>query len=116
MQVRVRIEAIGSFRAEAGFRSGGYIERAILPARIGYEASGVVEALGEGVKNFSVGEPICIIAVVFDEQIRRLRGARDRASFRCSKTPDGTGNAHLRCDLDAVPDSIRSAPRHFQDW
>jgi NADPH:quinone reductase-like Zn-dependent oxidoreductase len=60
-EVRVRIEAIGINRAESGFRSGGYIERAILPARIGYEASGVVEALGEGVKNFSVGEPICVL-------------------------------------------------------
>ncbi len=60
-EVRVRIEAIGINRAEIGFRSGGYIERAILPARIGYEASGVVEALGEGVENFSVGEPICVL-------------------------------------------------------
>jgi NADPH:quinone reductase-like Zn-dependent oxidoreductase len=57
----VRIEAIGLNRAEAGFRSDRYIERAILPARIGYEAAGVVEALGEGVKGFSVGEPICVL-------------------------------------------------------
>jgi len=49
-EVRVRIEAIGLNRAEAAFRSGRYIERAILPARLGYEAAGVVEALGEGVK------------------------------------------------------------------
>ena len=60
-EVRVRIEAIGINRAEVGFRSGGYIEKAKLPARIGYEASGVVEARGEGVKNFSVGEPICVL-------------------------------------------------------
>jgi NADPH:quinone reductase-like Zn-dependent oxidoreductase len=59
--VRVRIEAIGLNRAEAGFRSDRYIERAILPARIGYEAAGVVEALGEEVKGFSVGEPICVL-------------------------------------------------------
>jgi NADPH:quinone reductase-like Zn-dependent oxidoreductase len=60
-EVRVRIEAIGINRAEVSFRSGGYIEKAQLPARIGYEASGVVEALGEGVNNFSVGEPICVM-------------------------------------------------------
>ena len=60
-EVRVRIEAIGLNRAEAGFRSDRYIERAILPARIGYEAAGIVEALGEGVKGFSVGEQICVL-------------------------------------------------------
>ncbi|MGC2671504.1 MAG: zinc-dependent alcohol dehydrogenase family protein, partial [Candidatus Acidiferrum sp.] len=59
--VRVRIEAIGLNRAEAAFRSGQYIEKAQLPARLGYEAAGVVEALGEGVKDFSIGEPICVM-------------------------------------------------------
>ena len=48
-EVRVRVEAIGLNRAEAAFRSGRYIERAVLPARLGYEAAGTVEALGEGV-------------------------------------------------------------------
>jgi NADPH:quinone reductase-like Zn-dependent oxidoreductase len=60
-EVRVRIEAIGLNRAEAAFRSGRYIEKAQLPARLGYEAAGVVEALGEGVDGFSVGEPICVM-------------------------------------------------------
>jgi NADPH:quinone reductase-like Zn-dependent oxidoreductase len=60
-EVRVRVEAIGLNRAEAAFRSGRYIEKAQLPARLGYEAAGVIEALGEGVKGFSVGEPICIM-------------------------------------------------------
>src|SRR5208282_2297648 len=60
-EVRVRIEAIGLNRAEAAFRSGRYIERAQLPARLGYEAAGIVEALGEGIKGFSVGEPISVI-------------------------------------------------------
>jgi NADPH:quinone reductase-like Zn-dependent oxidoreductase len=60
-EVRVRIEAIGLNRAEAAFRSGRYIEKAQLPARLGYEAAGVVEALGEGVKGFSFGEPICVM-------------------------------------------------------
>jgi NADPH:quinone reductase-like Zn-dependent oxidoreductase len=60
-EVRVRIEAIGLNRAEAAFRSGRYIEKAQLPARLGYEAAGVVEALGEGVQGFSVGEAICVM-------------------------------------------------------
>jgi len=60
-EVRVRIEAIGLNRAEAAFRSGRYIEKAQLPARLGYEAAGIVEALGEGVTGFAVGEPICVM-------------------------------------------------------
>jgi len=59
-EVRVRIEAIGLNRAEVNFRSGRYIERAQLPARLGYEAAGVIEALGEGVTDFSIGEAICV--------------------------------------------------------
>lgn len=60
-EVRVRIEAIGLNRAEAAFRSGRYIEKAQLPARVGYEAAGIIEAVGEGVKGFSVGEQICVM-------------------------------------------------------
>jgi NADPH:quinone reductase-like Zn-dependent oxidoreductase len=60
-EVRVRIEAIGLNRAEASFRSGRYVERAQLPARIGYEAAGVVEAMGSEVTGFAIGEPICVM-------------------------------------------------------
>lgn len=60
-ELRIAIEAIGLNRAEAAFRSGHYIEPAKLPARIGYEAAGVVKAIGSGVAGFSVGEPVCII-------------------------------------------------------
>jgi NADPH:quinone reductase-like Zn-dependent oxidoreductase len=60
-EVRVRVEAIGLNRAEAAFRSGRYIEKAQLPARLGYEAAGVIEALGEGVNGHSIGEPVCVM-------------------------------------------------------
>jgi NADPH:quinone reductase and related Zn-dependent oxidoreductases len=60
-EIRVRIEAIGLNRAEAAFRSGHYLESAQFPSRLGYEASGVVDALGEGVVGFTPGEPVCVI-------------------------------------------------------
>ena len=59
--MRIRVQAIGLNRAEAAFRSGHYIEKALLPARLGYEAAGVVEAAGAGVSGFQVGEAVCVI-------------------------------------------------------
>lgn len=60
-ELRVRIEAIGLNRAEAMFRSGAYLEDPRLPAGLGYEASGVVEAVGDGVEDFHEGEAVCVI-------------------------------------------------------
>ncbi|MCS3903296.1 NADPH:quinone reductase-like Zn-dependent oxidoreductase [Methylohalomonas lacus] len=60
-ELRVRIQAIGLNRAEAMFRSGMYLEEPRTPAPIGYEAAAVVEALGEAVHGFEIGEPVCVI-------------------------------------------------------
>ena len=60
-EMRVRVEAIGLNRAEAMFRSGAYLERPRLPARLGYEASATVEALGEGVNGFAPGDAVSVI-------------------------------------------------------
>ncbi|MCP2341970.1 zinc-dependent alcohol dehydrogenase family protein [Actinomadura rupiterrae] len=58
-EVRIRVGAIGLNRAEALFRSGVYIEPVkAFPARLGYEAAGVVEAVGEGVQGLDVGDAI----------------------------------------------------------
>ena len=47
-EVRLRVQALGLNRAEAMFRSGAYLEVAQLPSRLGYEAAGVVDAIGAG--------------------------------------------------------------------
>ena len=60
-EVLMRVEAIGLNRAEAGFRAGRYLERPQFPARIGYEASGVIEELGEGVTGLAQGAPINVV-------------------------------------------------------
>ncbi|MFI5552462.1 zinc-dependent alcohol dehydrogenase family protein [Streptomyces sp. NPDC051738] len=58
-QVTVRVEALGLNRAEALFRAGTYYYPPALPAsRLGYEASGVVEAVGDGVTELAVGDPV----------------------------------------------------------
>jgi NADPH:quinone reductase-like Zn-dependent oxidoreductase len=60
-EIRIRVETIGLNRAEGSFRAGRYLETPVLPARIGYEAAGIVEALGNGVQGFVAGDAICVI-------------------------------------------------------
>ena len=57
----VRIEAIGLNRAEAIYRAGAYIAPPSWPARIGYEASGVLMATGPGVTGFNPGQRVSVI-------------------------------------------------------
>ena len=60
-EARVKIDAIGLNRSEAMFRDGRYIQPPGYPTLIGYEASGVVEAVGEGVTNAAVGQRVSIL-------------------------------------------------------
>lgn len=60
-ELRVKIEAIGLNRAEVMFRYGAYLESPNLPSGIGYEASAIVSAVGEGVTEFAPGDAICVI-------------------------------------------------------
>jgi NADPH:quinone reductase-like Zn-dependent oxidoreductase len=55
-EVRLRVKAIGLNRAEVMFRSGTYLETPVLPSKLGYEAAGVVEAVGPGVDKTWIGK------------------------------------------------------------
>ncbi len=60
-ELRLRVHALGLNRAESMFRSGMYLEAPALPARLGYEAAGTVEAIGAGVTGFAVGDKVSVI-------------------------------------------------------
>jgi NADPH:quinone reductase-like Zn-dependent oxidoreductase len=61
-EVRIRVDAIGINRAEALFRSGQYIEPVKqLPAILGNEAAGVIEAVGPEVTGFEKGQAISVV-------------------------------------------------------
>ncbi|MEJ2889432.1 zinc-dependent alcohol dehydrogenase family protein [Actinomycetospora aeridis] len=60
-EVAVDVAAIGLNRAESMFRRGTYIETTELPARLGYECSGTVAVLGEGVTGWSVGDRVSVV-------------------------------------------------------
>jgi len=61
-ELRIRVEAIGLNRAEALYRAGFYFYQPSFPsAGLGYEAAGTVEAVGEGVDGFALGDPVSTI-------------------------------------------------------
>lgn len=63
-EVRVRVDAIGLNRGEALFRAGTYWLQPSLPSsRLGHEAAGVIEAIGEGVDGFQIGDEISTITI-----------------------------------------------------
>ena len=60
-EVKLRIQAVGLNRAEDLFMRGLYRETPELPSQIGYEAAGVVEAVGPGVDSSWVGKHIATV-------------------------------------------------------
>jgi NADPH:quinone reductase-like Zn-dependent oxidoreductase len=60
-EVRIRVKAIGINRAEAMWRVDDYIEPVKFPAGLGYEAAGDIDAVGEDVSDFTVGDKVNVI-------------------------------------------------------
>lgn len=57
-EVVIRVKAIGLNRAEAMYRRNAYIFETVLPARLGTEAAGIVEAVGRNVAHVKVGDHV----------------------------------------------------------
>jgi NADPH:quinone reductase-like Zn-dependent oxidoreductase len=55
-EVRLSVNAIGLNRAEVLFRQGRSLESAVLPSKLGYEAAGVVAAVGPDVDKGWLGK------------------------------------------------------------
>lgn len=60
-EVRLRVKAIGLNRAEVMFRMGRYLVNPVLPSKLGYEASGIVEAVGTDVDPALIGKTVSSI-------------------------------------------------------
>ncbi len=60
-EVRIRVKAVGLNRAEAMFRGGTYVRPPAFPARLGYEAAGVVEGIGPGVTGLAPGDAVSVV-------------------------------------------------------
>ena len=61
LEVRIQVKAIGINRADAMYRQGIYDEFPIFPARLGYEAAGIIETVGTEVKGFGVGDVVSVL-------------------------------------------------------
>ena len=60
-EVRLKVQAVGLNRAESMFIRDQYVESPKLPSGVGYEAAGVVEAVGPDVDKSWVGKRVAII-------------------------------------------------------
>ena len=85
-QVQVRHTAIGVNFIDTYFRSGLY--PAPLPATLGGEAAGVVDAVGEGVAGFKPGQRVGYCTVAFCAYAEAANIPADRLV----KLPDGLGD------------------------
>jgi NADPH:quinone reductase-like Zn-dependent oxidoreductase len=64
-EVRLRVKAIGLNRAEVMFRNGQYLETPVFPSKNGYEAAGIIEAVGSGVDASWIGKIVSTVPGTF---------------------------------------------------
>jgi NADPH:quinone reductase-like Zn-dependent oxidoreductase len=60
-EVRIKTKALGLNRADAMYRRGAYLEHPVFPAKLGYEAAGIVESVGPDVQDVKAGDRVSII-------------------------------------------------------
>jgi NADPH:quinone reductase len=81
-EVRMRNSAIGLNYIDTYHRTGLYPVQ--LPCGLGLEAAGVIEAVGEGVGGFAVGDRVC----TFGPALGAYSTERNIAASQLFKTPD----------------------------
>ena len=86
-EIRIRAKALGLNRAESMWRSGKYIEEPILPARLGYEVAGIIEAIGEDVTNFTIGDAVSTIPAFSQNQYGMYGEVVLAPAFAVAKNP-----------------------------
>jgi NADPH:quinone reductase-like Zn-dependent oxidoreductase len=60
-EVRIKVKAIGINRADSMWRNDKYTEPVKFPAGLGYDAAGIVDAVGKDVADVTVGDAVSTI-------------------------------------------------------
>ena len=60
-EVRLKVETFSLNRADVMFRQGQYLEEPEFPSRLGYEAAGIVDAVGPGTSDLHIGDRVSTI-------------------------------------------------------
>src|SRR3984957_5947226 len=64
-EIRLRVKALGLNRAEIMFRNGQYLETPVPPSQNGYEAAGIIQAVGPGVDSSWIGKTVSTVPGTF---------------------------------------------------
>ena len=64
-EVRLQVKALGLNRAEIMFRNGQYLETPVHPSKNGYEAAGIIDAVGAGVDSSWIGKTVSTVPGTF---------------------------------------------------
>ena len=89
-EVRVRVRAAGAGATDLTMRTGNYPYRPSFPFTVGYEVVGEVDAIGEGVTGFSLGDRVCALTVHGAQAESLVRDAQDFV-----KVPTGLDDAEV---------------------
>jgi NADPH:quinone reductase-like Zn-dependent oxidoreductase len=60
-EVQIAVKAIGLNRAEVRFRQSAYMQQAQFPSKLGYEAAGIVQAVGSDASGFAISDVVSVI-------------------------------------------------------
>ncbi len=60
-EIQITVRAIGLNRAEVMFRRHAYLQEAVFPSTLGYEAAGTIRAIGADVAEFAKGDAVSVI-------------------------------------------------------
>lgn len=89
-ELRVKVRATGAGSTDVTMRTGYYPYRPPFPFVPGYEALGTVDAIGDGVESFQVGQRVCALTVHGGYAEYLTRSAEDFVGVR-----DGLDDAEV---------------------
>ncbi|MEK8170655.1 alcohol dehydrogenase catalytic domain-containing protein [Streptomyces sp. M19] len=103
-EVLIRTRALGLNRAESMFRLGQYGIDPVFPSGIGYEAAGVVDALGDGVSGLRVGDAVSVVPSFTMGDYPMHGGRSSPPPTRSSPTPRACpSRKRPRCGCSSSP-------------